>query len=211
MNTVTANHDGWTIIGRQGENERTIVRFPAAEVFLEYPEAEVVILHQRHGDPSAYPVNPVYVAVSAEDRAVEWLIISGDVAQVGRGQAQLDFMVGNTVVKTMIYTTNTLPSLGGGEVPEPWESWVKEILRSNAAAMEAAEKLQVADVAETMSYVGLPYHETEDPDLAEAVHAASDAETLGYLGIENYEQEEGKHAETVRAATEEEILEYLGI
>ena len=141
MKILDANRSGLTVIGRQGENRRTAVRFPvSAEVFEEYPEATVQVLHQRFGDPAAYPVHEDEYRVDS-DGVVVWTVLSGDTAKCGRGQCELVFSEGDVVVLTIIYATQVLPSLSAGEEPpEPWESWTREISRSRDAAAESAEE-----------------------------------------------------------------------
>lgn len=151
MKILDANRSGLTVIGRQGENSRTIMRFPeSAAVYEEYPEATVQVLHQRFGDPAAYPVHEEYIGI--DEGVVYWQIQSGDTAKVGRGQCELVFAEGDVIVKTMIYGTQVLPSLSAGEEPpEPWESWTGEIARSRDAAAESAEEAgrKVAAAAES--------------------------------------------------------------
>lgn len=151
MKIIDASRSGMTVIGRQGENSRTIMRFPeSAAVYEEYPEATVQVLHQRFGDPAAYPVHEEYIGI--DEGVVYWQIQSGDTAKVGRGQCELVFAEGDVIVKTMIYGTQVLPSLSAGEEPpEPWESWTGEIARSRDAAAESAEEAgrKVAAAAES--------------------------------------------------------------
>lgn len=174
MKTIEASQNGWTIIGRQGENGRTLVRFSkSAEIFREYPGATFTLMHRRHGDAGAYPVDPALVSVD-EDGVVQWLIVDSDLATAGRGMAELIFREGDTVVCEMIYTTQILPSLNPGSVPEPWEGWVERLLA-------IIEGLEVATPAETLAYMGIPFREIVGPEYAEAVETATEDEMAEYL------------------------------
>ena len=162
MITIPVNGRGKTVIGRLGENEHRCIAFrESAAVLQMYPSAAVTVLHQRPGDPAAYPVSGQYVTV--EDSVVKWMIQSGDLSAIGCGQCELVFTQSGIVAKTMIYQTEILPALdGAGDPPEPWESWVQEV--TDAAeeahgyadqAREAADSLVPATTAETKNYLGI--------------------------------------------------------
>lgn len=130
---------GLTHIGRLGENEHRTVRFQeSAAVLAMYPEASVTVLHKRPGDPAAYPVAPGYVTI--ESGIVCWTIQSGDLATVGRGQAEVVFTSGGVIAKSLIYDTMIDKALdGAGDPPEPWESWVGDVSAEANRAESAAE------------------------------------------------------------------------
>ena len=135
---VQANPRGWTKIGRLGENEYRVILFPCQAIYDEIPDAAVTVLHQRPGDPDAYPVNPAYVQV-VEGR-VYWTVTSADVSKQGRGTAQLVFTSGGEIAKDIYYTTEIDPALdGSGTPPEPWESWQQQFAQKVQAAEDAAE------------------------------------------------------------------------
>ena len=125
---------GLNHIGRLGENEHRTIRFwESAEVLAMYPEASVTVLHKRPGDAAAYPVAPGYVEI--QDGIVCWTIQSGDLAKVGRGKAELVFTNGGVIAKTMIYDTMIDQALdGAGDPPEPWESWIEEVVEAGEHA-----------------------------------------------------------------------------
>lgn len=125
---------GLNHIGRLGENEHRTIRFwESTEVLAMYPEASVTVLHKRPGDAAAYPVAPGYVEI--QDGIVCWTIQSGDLAKVGRGKAELVFTNGGVIAKTMIYDTMIDQALdGAGDPPEPWESWIEEVVEAGEHA-----------------------------------------------------------------------------
>ena len=130
---VQANPRGWTKIGRLGDNEYKTILFPCQDIYNEIPDAAVTVLHQRPGDPAAYPVNPAYVQVI--DGRVYWTTTSADLSKQGRGQAELVFTSGGKVANDIIYTTEIDESLdGSGTPPEPWEIWVAQIVAAGQHA-----------------------------------------------------------------------------
>ena len=187
MITIPVNNRGRTVIGRLGENEHRCIAFRESAAVLEmYPSAVVAVLHQRPGDPEAYPVSGQYVAI--EDGVVKWTIQSGDLNATGCGQCELVFSQGGIVAKTMIYQTEILPALdGAGTPPEPWESWVQEVNETadDACAWATGRYRNGEPVPEEA-----PQHENSAGYWAEQAMEAADsiipatvAQTKAYLGI----------------------------
>lgn len=82
------------------------------------------MLNQRNGDTAPYPC-----VIEQNDTQVRWTVQSADVANVGYGQCELIYTVGDTIAKSEIYTTVVGKALtGGAEPPEPWEDWVQRVL-----------------------------------------------------------------------------------
>ena len=134
---VQATGRGWVRLGRLGENEYSVILFPCQSVYAEYPDAAVTVLHQRPGDPAAYPVSSQYVQVI--DGQVYWTVTSADLSKQGKGSAELIFTSGGVIAKSMIYSTEIGPALdGAGDPPEPWESWVQEVSDEADRAEDAA-------------------------------------------------------------------------
>lgn len=139
MIRVIAKSRGITEIGRCKENEHRVVVFTeSAEILQMYPNASVTVLHQRSGDPDAYPVPGEYVNIN--DGMVEWTVRSSDLAIVGRGQCAVVFTSDGVVAKTMIYETQVREALAtSDEPPEPWQSWVDSVTNAANRATEAAQ------------------------------------------------------------------------
>ena len=139
MIRVIAKSRGITEIGRCKENEYRVVGFPgSAEILQMYPNASVTVLHQRSGDPDAYPVPGEYVNIN--DGMVEWTVRSSDLAIVGRGHCVVVFTSDGVVARTITYETQVRESLGtSDEPPEPWQSWVDSVTNAANRATEAAQ------------------------------------------------------------------------
>lgn len=135
MRTVVATPGTVIPIGRQGENEVVTVVFDTAAWPAELGAGSFQLVHKRVNDSTPYPC----VITVDEDGNVNWLIKAADVHSVGFGCAQLSFIVDETIAKSMIFTTSTLPSLGGGgDVPEPYQDWVDAVLEAGAHALIGA-------------------------------------------------------------------------
>jgi hypothetical protein len=135
MRTVAATPGTVIPIGRQGENEVVTVIFDTAAWPVELGAGSFQLVHKRVNDSTPYPC----VITVDDDGNVNWLIKMADVHNVGFGCAQLSFIVDETIAKSMIFTTSTLPSLGGGgDVPEPYQDWVDAVLEAGAHALIGA-------------------------------------------------------------------------
>lgn len=135
MRTVAATPGTVIPIGRQGENEVVTVVFDTAAWPAELGAGSFQLVHKRVNDSTPYPC----VITVDDDGNVNWLIKMADVHNVGFGCAQLSFIVDETIAKSMIFTTSTLPSLGGGgDVPEPYQDWVDAVLEAGAHALIGA-------------------------------------------------------------------------
>lgn len=142
--------DGQMIdLGKRGENLALCVWFDIKGWDRIYGPGEVHLLHQRNGDVAPYPC-----VVEVLDTFVLWTITETDRAVPGIGRAELQYVVGNTVVKSDVYVTRSEKGLGNaGAVPEaPETGWVERVLQAAEAAEEAASRAQV-DVSGVKDYV----------------------------------------------------------
>lgn len=137
-------------IGRTSENDAEVVRFNVADWPTLYGSGgSFVLVHQRPNDEQPY----VCAASVAEDGWLEWIVQDTDVQITGKGEAQLTYVVSSVVAKSVIFTTKISRSLGQtGELPEPYENKIDELIETAAnitteanrasAAKEAAETAQ---------------------------------------------------------------------
>ena len=134
-------------LGRLGENEARIVKFDVSDVLSEHPNAVFAILNELPDATSAYPVAVANFTVSGKD--LFWTLTNADVSKEGLGRCELFVYDDNVICKSYIYNTIVETALdGSGEPPEPWESWVEEVL-------EAANLLENANA----TAVSLQYNE----------------------------------------------------
>lgn len=138
---VMANPKTQTPIGRLGENEARAIRFPIGEIRADFPDATFALTNQRPNDSEGYPVGDASITVNGD--YLDWIPTSGDLSQVGQGQCEVTAYQGDSIVKTVIYATVIGNALdGSGNPPEPWESWVQEVVEAAAAAEAAAQLLE---------------------------------------------------------------------
>ena len=131
MREITANPNLVVPLGRQGENQATIVKFPVSGWNELYGDGSFSLLHKRSGDVAPYPVTIEY-----ENGFVIWAVTSADVYYMGYGTAQLMYIVGDAVAKSVMYKTSVLQAIDGGEIPEPTPSWIEEVLEIGEKAEE---------------------------------------------------------------------------
>ena len=131
MREITANPNLVVPLGRQGENQATIVKFPVSGWNELYGDGSFSLLHKRSGDVAPYPVTIEY-----ENGFVIWAVTSADVYYMGYGTAQLMYIVGDAVAKSVMHKTSVLQAIDGGEIPEPTPSWIEEVLEIGEKAEE---------------------------------------------------------------------------
>lgn len=149
-------------LGRRGENLAVCVTFDVSD----WPGATsgtVQLIHQRNGDDHPYPC-----AITVEGGVATWVVTEADVDVAGRGRMELQYLKGETCIKSATYTTNTLRALGrAGEVPPASEEgWVRKVLKAGGSALASAEAAQKSEVNAKQS---------EDVVKASASSAASSA------------------------------------
>lgn len=133
LNIFTASKE--IVLGRQAENEVTTIQFPVARWVEEYGNGEFHLWHRRSQDSTAYPV-----IVAREGDYVFWVVNSTDLQFSGRGEAQLDLVIGEKVVKSEIFKTIVSRSLNAdGEMPDPYEPWVTRVEEYAEKAERAVE------------------------------------------------------------------------
>lgn len=127
-------------IGRQGENEAVRIVWPDVVTLWAklYGDGIFSLAVKRKGDAAPYPVT-----VTIEDGALVWVPTNADTANVGSGSCELSYTVDDVLAKSQTWSTEVYPSLTGEgetEPPEPYQSWVDEVLKAGAAAEAAASK-----------------------------------------------------------------------
>ena len=130
---------GQICLGKQGENLARMVYFDEPATWKEtFGEGKCELLHQRNGDEAPYPV-----VLDTEDGRVCWKITSSDTAIVGEGKCELHYSVDGVIVKSKIWKTSVLESLGGeiAEPPAPYQGWVDEVLGAAERIETEGQKL----------------------------------------------------------------------
>lgn len=201
MRTVKAKEECIIQIGRTSENDAEVVRFDVSE----WPElygagGSFVLAHQRPNEAQPY----VCAASVAADGWLEWIVKDTDVQITGKGEAQLTYVINSVVAKSVIFTTRISRSLGQtGELPEPYENMIDELIETAAnitteanravTAKEAAETAQgkAEDAQEAAEAAQQKAEEAEDAAKESEENAAhyadvaqQGAETSGYVYFE---------------------------
>lgn len=130
-------------IGKQGEDNALQVRFPIADWITAYGHGTFQLMHKRSCDAEAQPV----IVTSDEDYAY-WTVRNSDVAYAGLGECELLYFVGGTLAKSHTWATLTIASImpSGETPPEPWESWIEQVLAAGSQAKESADAAKVSEV-----------------------------------------------------------------
>lgn len=127
-------------VGRQGENEAQRIIWPDIVTSWSklYGDGVFSFAVKRNGDDTPYPA-----VVTTENGSLVWVPTNADTSNAGFGSCELVYTVGDVIAKSQTWRTEVYPSLTGeGEVdpPEPYQSWVDEVIKAGAAAEAAASK-----------------------------------------------------------------------
>lgn len=101
-------------LGRQGEHMVTQVRFPIRSIVRKYGKGDFTLVVQRNGDYDFYPVD-----VRQDENYVYWDITGMDTAVPGVGKCELQYLIGRSVVKSIIYQTQVQAAIYGQPIPSP--------------------------------------------------------------------------------------------
>lgn len=120
MVDIYAHPGGSLAIGRRGESKARRVVFDLSAWREAYGPGAAALCHQRVGDSTPYPC-----VIEQDENTAWWTIQTADVDKPGWGEAQLMYYVGDTLAKSAIWRTLTVPSLCNcGEPPEdPAKAW----------------------------------------------------------------------------------------
>ena len=142
MRCICAKKDSDIHLGRTGENDVEGVRFDVKDWPDLYGEGgSFVLVHKRPGDTQPY----VCATAVGSSGCLVWVIQDVDVQYTGRGEAQLTYVVDSKVAKSVIYTTRISRSLEQeGELPEPYETMIEELIEAAANITTDAERAETA-------------------------------------------------------------------
>ena len=132
MITVTPVN-GTIDLGREGENLARQVLLPLEN--LAAGKGHALLLHQRAGDSSPYPVN-----IRQEGNSLIWVVTNADTGAAGLGSAEVRWLGDDgQVLKSRIYHTVTQKALSDPESPpEAYEGYVEAVAANARDARNAA-------------------------------------------------------------------------
>lgn len=142
MYTVYAKHGEVIHLGREGENLVRQIVFDVADWVTRFGPGTVELIAIRRGDTEFYPCK-----TETEGSTVIWTITNADTANPGAGgKCVLSYHIGDRLAKSETFQTvvTASPGTASAEPPEPYQSWVDQIL---AAGAEAKEERLKADAA----------------------------------------------------------------
>lgn len=142
MITIYAKPGKTLALGRKGEHHARQISFDLSDWQQLYGNGSAQLLVQRTGDPQPYPVS-----LRIEEKHAFWTITSADTAIPGiSGKAELQYMIGDTIVKSCIWMTRVLAALDAATdtPPAPHVGWVAQVLEAGSRADAAAKRAETA-------------------------------------------------------------------
>ena len=120
-------------LGYLGENEVLQVAFDYGAWISKYGDGSLLLVVKRNGDSLGYPV----LLEEQDERTAVWTVKNTDVAKIGKGEAQLEYVVDEAIKKSSIFEFEVENSLADeGEAPEPYESFLDQVIEVSAQALE---------------------------------------------------------------------------
>lgn len=153
MRVIEADVGKPIYIGHVDDNESLEVVFDVTHLIDSIGVGgDFYLRYKRPIDHDAYPVTPDHYTVSAGKLA--WTLSSDDLVH-GTGEVQIRYVIDNTAIMSMIYTTICQDSLGSdGEVPEPIESYMDYLENILAQCLNAAQRAEQAASTFDVKIVG---------------------------------------------------------
>ena len=178
MNTIIVKIGGeYTALclGRRGETEATEIVFDVSELISVYGSGAAVVLNKRVNDASAYPVS-----TTQDGSLVSWIITDTETAYTGQGTAELLWYVGESLAKTIVWTTFVAQDIGVPDVtpPDPYQSWVDTLTALGAETLQNAQDAEAAQTeAETAQGKAEDAQEAAETAQSNAENAQASSET----------------------------------
>ena len=140
MITVNAEHERVLYLGKVGENSAVEVVFSTRGWREMYGDGQAFLWVIAPGSTTPYPA----VIEQTED-AVKWVVFASDLEKSGKGKVELQWRVGEKVVKSCHYPTYIADSLTGSDTTAPPEStWVDKVVAAGKKAESANTEAQEA-------------------------------------------------------------------
>lgn len=151
-------------IGKQGEQNSTVVQFPIVKKWSDqYGEGVYMLLHKRFNDTASYPC-----AITVDDENVNWVVQLADTANAGSGSCELTYTVDDVVVKSQTWVAYVEESMTDPEeVPEAIDGYFRQADKKIQDAIEFMEsfvpggifdeKVKKKDYVYEMWYSNLDY------------------------------------------------------
>lgn len=174
MNQINATGLTKILIGRQGENLACQIVFDVSGWETEYGPGGVELIFQRNRNELPYPV-----AVDRDGSNILWTVTATDTELPGEnGHCELRYYVGETIVKSQVWTTRVIPAVPvptAETPPETEHGWVDQVLAAGAEAKQAADRAEKAVVnAPHIGANGNWYIGTEDSGVSATGPAGRD-------------------------------------
>lgn len=137
-------------LGKQGENQATVVKFPVENWDTIYGAGAFELLNVRPSENTPYTCS-----ITVDDQFVRWVVQAADVAIVGHGYCELTYVVDGVVAKSLTFETCVLESIeGAGTVPPPYKSRIHDLIEASANISIEADRAEDAANAAWESAAG---------------------------------------------------------
>ncbi len=176
-------------LGKQHENGATEIVFDISEWEKEYGGDGFMSLYvKRNGDSSAYPV-----LLETDGSLAHWTVSATDTEASGEGSAELDYRIGETVVRSATFKTVVFQSVSepSCDPPDAYETWVDTLVSLGDDTREYAVDALAAQIGAETAEEG-----------AESAKTAAEAAQLGAESAEADAESAKTAAEAAKTGAE---------
>lgn len=140
MVTIKAEHERVLYLGKVGENSAVEVVFDITHWRDTFGDGQAFLWVISPGQATPYPA----VVEQTED-TVKWVVFASDLEKPGKGKVELQWRVGEKIVKSCHYPTYISDSLTGSDTTAPPATpWIDKVVAAGEAATDANTKAQDA-------------------------------------------------------------------
>lgn len=171
MRVIVIDRERPLPLGNQGESNATLIKFNINAFFPTLSGVTYALYNQRSGDVAPYPCE-----ITIQDGFINWYVGAYDVAVRGSGVVQLSALKDSTIVKSVIFTTVTLDSLGMTAPGESAPPWIDQVLTIGNRAIDSASTAEAAaDAAQTSAQAAAAAVEHVEDTVAAALREAQES------------------------------------
>lgn len=136
---------GVLCLGKRGENLARKIVIDCSRWRQEYGDGALTLLLRRPGSSGVYPA---VTELDGEGNTV-WAVTSADTAAAGVGRCEMQYSVGDTLVKSAVRETSVEASLDGEVIDPDQESSILDQITKliGRATLAVAEALAASDAA----------------------------------------------------------------
>lgn len=149
-------------LGIQTDGNVTEVAFDLTPLIEQAGDGFATVFNKRPTETDGYPCS-----ATRDGNTLIWLVGTADTEIEGNGEVKVVLVNGDKIINSLSKKTTVIKTFNNeGEVPEPYEAWVNEVLEAAEEAVTAKDKIAnltaTANVSVTTGEPSVTVTKTED-------------------------------------------------